>query len=89
MYFNAPRLQQRVPIKKIFLGEHAPKPPLASSRLRRSIGKFQFLLAKPNPMPDYGETRGPLFLLFQMVFAKVEYYLLNYSLFIWTISLSY
>ena len=43
MYFNAPRLQQRVPIKKT---------PLASSRLRRSIGKFQFLLAKANPMPD-------------------------------------
>ena len=27
MYFNASRLQQRVPIKKNFLGEHAPKPP--------------------------------------------------------------
>ena len=44
MYFNASRLQQRVPIKK--------KTPLASSRLRRSIGKFQFLWAKPNPMPE-------------------------------------
>ena len=53
MYFNAPRLQQRVPIKKHFLGENAPKPPgLANSRLRRSICKFQFLLAKPNPMPS-------------------------------------
>ena len=51
MYFNAPRLQQRVPIKK-FLVEHAPQTPLASSRLRRSIGKFQFLAAKPNPMPE-------------------------------------
>ena len=51
MYFNAPRLQQRVLIKKNFLGEHAPQTPLASSRLRRSIGKFQFLWAKPNPMP--------------------------------------
>ena len=37
----------------------------------------------------YGEIRGPLFLLFQMVFANVEYYLQNYSLFIWMISLSY
>ena len=27
MYFNAPRLQQRVPVKKNLLGEHAPKPP--------------------------------------------------------------
>ena len=27
MYFNAPRLQQRVPIKKKLLGEHPPKPP--------------------------------------------------------------
>ena len=51
MYFNAPRLQQRVHIKKNFLGEHPPKPPGLISRLRRSIGKFQFLLAKPNPMP--------------------------------------
>ena len=54
MYFNAPRLQQRVPIKKNFLGEHAPQTPLASSRLRRSIDKFQFLWAKPNPMPVDG-----------------------------------
>ena len=46
MYFNALRLQQRVPIKKNLT-------PLASSRLRRSIGKFQFLLPKPNPMPVY------------------------------------
>ena len=36
----------------------------------------------------WGNMRSS-FLLFQMVFAKVEYYLLNYSLFIWTISLSY
>ena len=41
MYFSAPRLQQRVPIKK---------KTLASSRLCRSIGNFQFLWAKPNPM---------------------------------------
>ena len=34
-------------LKKISLAT-----PLASLRLRRSIGKFQFLWAKPNPMPD-------------------------------------
>ena len=51
MYFNAPRLQQRVPIKKKSLGGPCPQTPLASSRLRRSIGKIQFLWAKPNPMP--------------------------------------
>ena len=52
MYFNAPRLQQRVPIEKKFLGGGAcPQTPLASSRLRRSIGRFQFLVGKPNPMP--------------------------------------
>ena len=50
MYFNAPRLQQRVPIKKNSWGSMPPNP-LASSRLRHSIGKFQFLAAKPNPMP--------------------------------------
>ena len=50
MDFNASRLQQRVPIKKI-LGGACPQTPLATSRLRRSIGKFQFLWAKPNPMP--------------------------------------
>ena len=51
MYFNAPRLQLRVLIKNNFLGGgHAPKPSLASSRLCCST-KFQFLLAKPNPMP--------------------------------------
>ena len=43
MHFNAPRLQQRVHIKK--------KIPLSHSRLCRSIGKFQFLWAKSNPMP--------------------------------------
>ena len=52
MYFNAPRLQQRVPIRKNFFGEHAPQTPLANSRLHRSIGKFQFFLTKPNPMPE-------------------------------------
>ena len=57
MYFNASRLQQRVPIKKIFLGERCPQTPLASSRLRRSIGKFQFLWAKPNPMPGYCDKK--------------------------------
>ena len=36
----------------------------------------------------WGNTRSS-FLLFQMVFAKVEYFLLNYSLFIRTISLSW
>ena len=51
MYFNAPRLQQRVPIKKNFFGGACPQTPLAGSRLRRSVGKFQFLLAKLNPMP--------------------------------------
>ena len=29
------------------------KKTLAGSRLRRSIGKFQFLLTKHNPMPEY------------------------------------
>ena len=53
MYFNAPRLQQRVPIKKNFLREECPQTPLAGSRLRHSIGKFQFLLAKLNPMPVF------------------------------------
>ena len=53
MYFNAPRLQHRVPIKK-FLGGACPQTPLASSRLRRLVGKFQFLLPKPNPMPGLG-----------------------------------
>ena len=38
-------------LKKI-LGGACPQTPLATSRLRRSIGKFQFLWAKPNPMPD-------------------------------------
>ena len=52
MYFNAPRLQQRVPIKKKIIGGACPQIPLATSRLRRSIGKFQFLLAKLNPMPE-------------------------------------
>ena len=28
-----------------------PQTPLATSRLRRSIGKLQFLLTKHNPMP--------------------------------------
>ena len=52
MYFNALRLQQRVHIKKKFLGGACPQTPLASSRLCCSIGKFQFLLTKHNPMPD-------------------------------------
>ena len=39
MYFNAVRLQQRVPIKKNFLEEHAPKPPLAAP-LDRLISVF-------------------------------------------------
>ena len=50
MYFNAPRLQQRVPIFKKILGSMPPDP-LATPRLHRSIGKFQFLLTKHNPMP--------------------------------------
>ena len=33
------------------LGGACPQTPLASLRLRRSIGKFQFLWTKPNPMP--------------------------------------
>ena len=37
----------------------------------------------------WGNTRSSSFLLFQMVFGKVEYYLLSYSLYLWTISLSY
>ena len=37
-------------LKKISLGSMPPNP-LAISRLRRSIGKFQFLLTKHNPMP--------------------------------------
>ena len=49
MYFNTPRLP---PIKKKFLGGACPQTPLANSRLRRSIAKFQFLLSKHNPMPD-------------------------------------
>ena len=50
MYFNAPRLQQRVPIKKNLGGGGAcPQTPLGSRS--RSIGKCQFLLAKLNPMP--------------------------------------
>ena len=48
MYFNAPRLQQRVSIKKKILVGACP---LATSRLRRSVGKFQFLVPKLNPMP--------------------------------------
>ena len=37
-------------LKKI-LGGACPQITLATSRLRRSIGKFQFLVPKPNPMP--------------------------------------
>ena len=51
MYFNDPRMQQRVPSKKVSWGSMPPNP-LASSRLRRSIAKFQFFFRKPNPMPD-------------------------------------
>ena len=42
MYFNAPRLQQRAPIKKNFFGEHAPKPPsnLTAAPLDRQISVF-------------------------------------------------
>ena len=42
MYFIASRLQQRVPIKKNFLGEHAPKPPskLTAAPLDRQISVF-------------------------------------------------
>ena len=43
MYFNASRLQQRVPIKKNFLGEHTPKPPpskLTAAPLDRQISLF-------------------------------------------------
>ena len=43
----------RVPIKKKILGGACPQTPLASSRLHRSIDKFQFLVAKPNPMPGH------------------------------------
>ena len=50
MHFNAPRLQQRVHIKKKILGGACPQTPLSHSRLCRSIGKFQFLWAKSNPM---------------------------------------
>ena len=38
------------------LGGACPQTPLASSRLRRSIGKSQFFWAKPNPMPEIGNT---------------------------------
>ena len=40
MYFNAPRLQQRLPITKKILEGACPQIPLANSRLRRLIGKF-------------------------------------------------
>ena len=42
MYFNALRLQQRVHIKKHFLGGHAPKPPskLTAVPLDRQISVF-------------------------------------------------
>ena len=41
-----------------------------------------------NNYVDYGARRCPLFSQYQMVFPKGEYYLLNCSLFIWTICLS-
>ena len=42
MYFNAPRLQQRVPIKKNFLGSMPPNPPskLTAAPLDRQISVF-------------------------------------------------
>ena len=46
-----PDCSREYQLKKI-LGGACPQTPLASSRLRRSIGKFQFFAAKPNPMPD-------------------------------------
>ena len=49
MYFNAPRMQQRVPIKQFSWGGACPPCKLW---LRRSIGKFQFFLTKLNSMPD-------------------------------------
>ena len=42
MYFNAPRLQQRVPIKKISWGSMPPNPPskLTAAPLDRQISVF-------------------------------------------------
>ena len=51
MDFNASSGSREYLLKKI-LGGACPQTPLATSRLRRSIGKFQFLWAKPNPMPE-------------------------------------
>ena len=50
MYFNAPKLQQRIPIKKISWTNRPPNPPskLTAALLDRQIS----LLAKPNPMPE-------------------------------------
>ena len=69
MYFNAPRLQQRVPIKKFIWGA-CPQTPLASSRLCRSIGKFQFSLTKHNLMPENSiEINGKLYYSFLFIMA--------------------
>ena len=47
-----PDCSREYQLKKI-LGGACPQTPLTRSRLRRSIGKFQFLAAKPNPMPGF------------------------------------
>ena len=51
MYFNAPRMQQRVTIFKNFLWGGMPPNPPSKLKLCRSVGKFQFFLTKPNSMP--------------------------------------
>ena len=57
-----PDCSREYQLKKI-LGGACPQTPLTSSRLRRSIGKFQFLAAKPNPMPGLCEAISKHYIL--------------------------